>query len=70
MFIYCINNRGLEKYLTINKKYENIEDFVEIDEDFNWYRIINDKNISGTYDKSRFVTVDKWREIQLNKLLK
>jgi hypothetical protein len=67
MFVYCINNRGLEKYLTFEKKYEVIND----DFEFNWYKIENDKKQITDYDKSRFIApgTRAWREIQLKKLL-
>jgi hypothetical protein len=66
MFVFCVNNRGLEKYLTLDKKYEVIE---ETDE-FNWFKITNDKDQDTEYDRSRFAWGAKWRDRQLNKLLK
>ena len=66
MFVFCINNRGLEKYLTLDKKYEVIEET----EEFNWFKITNDKGRETEYDRSRFLWGARWRDRQLNKLLK
>lgn len=65
MVVYCINNRGLEKYLTLDKKYEVIEET----EEFNWFKITNDKGRENEYDRSRFLKLDKWRDRQLKKIL-
>ena len=68
MYVYCINNRGLEKYLTLEKKYE-VTDSHGYDEEFGQYTIVNDKGIENGYARTRFATVERWREYQLKKLI-
>ena len=70
MYVYCINNRGLEKYLTIEKKYE-VTDPHGFDEEFNQYTIVNDKGRENGYARSRFAEAgsQKWRDMQLKKII-
>ena len=69
-FVYCLNNRGLEKYLTLDKKYE-VTDPYGIDEELNQYTIVNDRGVEYGYARSRFAESgsQRWRNRQLNKLL-
>ena len=70
MYVYCTNNRGLEKYLTIEKKYE-VTDPHGFDEEFNQYTIVNDKGRENGYARSRFAEAgsQKWRDMQLKKII-
>ena len=72
MFVICINNRGIENYLTIDKIYDIDTTYLDRDEMANWYRIKNDKGHITEYDKSRFTKpgTRTWRDRQLNKILK
>ena len=70
MYVYCINNRGLEKYLTLEKKYE-VTDPHGYDEEFGQYTIVNDKGLENGYARSRFAEAgsQKWRDMQLKKII-
>jgi len=73
----CINNSGLEQYLTLYKEYEGYAGLTE-----DALKVITD-NVTITVSKehpeylwhlssvdlSRFATREEWREQQLNKLL-
>lgn len=69
-FVYCINNRGLEKYLTLDKKYE-VTDPHNLDEELGEHTIVNDAGAEFGYSRSRFAESgsQRWRERQLKKLL-
>jgi hypothetical protein len=62
----CIDNKGCEEELYINKTY------VEIESDYADEFCIIIKNefgiVSEYYQPLRFVTIDEWREIQLKKI--
>lgn len=62
----CINNKGYEEELHINKSY------VEIKSSYADKFCIVIKNelgmISEYYQPLRFVTIDEWRELQLKKI--
>lgn len=68
MYVYCINNRGLEKYLTLEKKYEVFDRYGN-DAEFGQYTIINDKGTQNPYSRSRFADTEKWRDYQLRKII-
>jgi len=63
----CIDNRGYEKHLIVGKTYIEIEsNFV----DKNCILIKDETGIASEYYyPSRFVSIDEWREGQLNKIL-
>ena len=85
MRIVCINNmvkrtnsngesyEKPDKFLIIGKSYET---FMEADQ-FERCRVVGlyEENQDGAipydrvYDKNLFVTIDEWREMQLNKLI-
>ena len=62
----CINNKGYEEELHMNKSY------VEIMSSYADQFCIVIKNelgiVSEYYQPLRFVTIDEWRELQLNKI--
>jgi hypothetical protein len=62
----CINNKGYEEELHINKSY------VEIKSSYADKFCIVIKNelgmISEYYQPLRFVTIDEWRDLQLKKI--
>jgi hypothetical protein len=62
--VVCINNKGFEKWLTIGKHYEILEEW-EYD-----YYIINDINWHGWYFKEWFKTLSEIRNEKIDKLLK
>jgi len=70
MHVFCTNNRGIENYLTLEKKYEVIDPH-GFDEEFDQYTIINDKGIENGYARSRFAQAgsQKWRDLQLKKII-
>ena len=62
----CIDNRGYDEELTLNKVYTNIESGYA---DPFCIVIKNDIGIvSEYYQPLRFVSIDEWREIQLKKI--
>jgi flagellar basal body rod protein FlgF len=61
-------SQGLQYELTYGKVYDTLPSSnMPLDED-NWW-IVNDRNQSEYYFKNIFVTIEEWREIQLNKLV-
>ncbi len=65
MKIVCIDNKGIENQLTLNKKYDIIPDNVD-----SLYHISkNDLGYLDWYGKSRFISLENYREGQLNSLL-
>lgn len=67
MKVVCIDNRinrGNDKEeLTMYKAYDIIN------EDVGTYYIRNDLGKCYDYNKTRFITIDEWRRIQLKKIL-
>jgi hypothetical protein len=67
MKVVCIDNRinrGIDKEeLTLYKTYDIIN------EDVGTYYIRNDLGKFYDYNKTRFITLDEWRRIQLKKIL-
>lgn len=63
----CIDNRGYEKHLVVGKTYTEIEtNFV----DHQCILIKDETGIASEYYyPSRFVSIEEWREMQLNKIL-
>lgn len=63
----CIDNRGYEKHLVVGKVYtEIITGFI----DHQCILIKDETGIPREYlYSSRFVSIDEWREMQLNKIL-
>ena len=63
----CIDNRGYEKHLVVGKVYTEINtNFV----DHQCILIKDETGIPHEYHyPSRFVSIDEWREMQLNKIL-
>lgn len=68
--IVCIDVKGIGKSkpisLTLYNTYTVVEDNNSIG---NSISVLNDDNEVGQYWKERFITLDKWREQQLNKLI-
>jgi hypothetical protein len=68
--IVCIDIKGIGKSkpiaLTLYNTYTVVEDNNSIG---NSISVLNDDNEVGQYWKERFITLDKWREQQLNKLI-
>ncbi len=66
MILICIDNRGIEDIFTLDKQYTTVDDCYE-----KYYHLFNDKGnpllILG--DNVRFLTIDEYREKQLNKIL-
>jgi len=62
----CIDNRGYDEELTLNKVYTNI------DSDYADPFCIVIKNdigmVSEYYQPLRFISIDEWRDIQLKKI--
>jgi len=70
----CIDNKGCEEELYINKTY------VEIESDYVLTRNLNTSDefciviknelgiVSEYYQPLRFISIDEWREIQLKKI--
>ena len=77
MKLVCINNISLEEGyippLTIGKIYESIEPNNKLDlyiwEDDSNYYIINDTGYKSWELIENFITLNKWRELQLEKLI-
>jgi hypothetical protein len=68
-----INSHSLSDELTYGKVYDILPNRVGFDsrlviDSNNWW-IINDKGQEQYYFKFMFVTLEEWREIQLNKIL-
>jgi len=66
--VVCINTNELTKeplYLTYGKVYDHID----YDEGVtSFISIIDDSGIEFDHRKDRFISLDKWREKQLNEL--
>lgn len=81
MKVVCINNIELSKdsygkprhnrlALTIGKTYESISDEQIISQNVRFYVIEKDNNDESKYYAANyFVTLDVWREMQLNKII-
>ena len=68
--IVCIDIKGVGKSKPIALTLHNIYTIVEHgDPIHNSFNILNDDNEIGQYWSKRFITLDKWREQQLNKIL-
>ena len=70
----CIDNRGYEKHLIVGKVYtEIITGFIAdiiLRVDHQCILIKDETGIPSEYHyPSRFVSIDEWREMQLNKIL-
>lgn len=66
MKIVCVDNIGYESELTIGKTYDLIS---YSSRRFSPYKVLNDLSQVYSFDKERFITLDEWREIQLDKIL-
>ena len=81
MKIVCVNNIELSKdsyskprhrrlSLTIGQTYEAEPDGIFVLDKVNFYTLVKDNEEDYiTYPSNYFVTLDVWREMQLNKLL-
>lgn len=71
--IVCIDIKGIGKSkpiaLTLYNTYTVVEDNNSIGNSISVLSVLNDDNEVGQYWKERFITLDKWREQQLNKLI-
>lgn len=54
--------------LTLNKQYNVIFSYPELNS--TEYRILNDNNIESYYNSSMFITIEVYRERQIDKILK
>ena len=68
MKLICINNKNLSLSLTVNKIYEALFDLYP-DSDYHCYYIISDKGSGACYDGSYFMSLEEYRDAQLNKIL-
>lgn len=58
--------------LTYGKVYETIDfmgPLVELKYPDRYYQIINDRNHKEYYSKNTFVTLDTWRDMQINNII-
>ncbi len=62
MIVICIDNDGLLNALTINKQYHIIED------NYTYYHTICDTGDRHSFRKERFITLEEYREKQLNEI--
>lgn len=71
--IVCIDIKGIGKSkpiaLTLYNTYTVVEDNNSIGNSISVLSVLNDDNEVGQYWKERFITLDTWREQQLNKLI-
>ena len=68
--IVCIDIKGIGKSKPIALTLYNIYTIVVEDNTIgNSISVLNDDNEVGQYWKERFITLDKWREQQLNLIL-
>ena len=56
--------------LTYGKTYGVVESFFAVDlSSITQYKIINDNDCERWYDEALFISIEEWREKQLNELL-
>lgn len=68
--VVCIDIKGVGKSTPVALTLYNIYTIVEHDDTIhNAVNIVNDDNEIGQYWTDRFITIDEWREKQLNKIL-
>jgi hypothetical protein len=68
--ILCIDIKGVGKSTPVALTLYNIYTIVESDDPIHdAVNIVNDDNEIGQYWTDRFITIDEWREQQLNKIL-
>jgi hypothetical protein len=70
MKVVCIcNEGGFLYYLTINKVYDIIE-IPSVRRNVTLFRFKDDNDVERSYEvhKNIFITIDEWREKQLDKL--
>jgi hypothetical protein len=70
MKVVCIcNEGGFLYYLTINKVYDIIE-IPSVRRNVTLFRFKDDNDVERSYEvhKDIFITIDEWREKQLDKL--
>ena len=68
--VVCIDIKGVGKSTPVALTLYNIYTIVESDDPIhNAVNIVNDDNEIGQYWTDRFITIDEWREKQLNKIL-
>lgn len=69
----CLD-KGVVKNLTIGKDYQILGYNNGVHQDsgikYSGVWVINDSGIRQLYSSRRFIEIDQWREIQLNKLIK
>lgn len=63
MKVKCIDNKTIEKYLTINKIYLVIEDYKSS------YKIIDDNDKMLCYSKNRFIKVPEVNEVNKSEIV-
>ena len=72
MKIVCVNNIGYESELTIGKTYDlilRITAHQSSSRRFSPYKVLNDLGQVYSFNEERFITLEEWRESQLNKIL-
>lgn len=71
MIIVCIKtgNEDLSKLqLTVGKQYEVVDTYSDWGED-DQYVVLNDHGINYPYCMSRFVSLEEWRDKQIEKVI-
>ena len=66
MKIVCVDNIGYESELTIGKTYDLIS---YSSRSFSPYKVLNDLGQVYSFDEERFITLDEYREKQIDKIL-
>ena len=66
MKMVCINNKNIEKELTIGRLYYD----VYVEDNIYYHDIENDKNEYLTYQKNRFKALSEIRNDKIDKLLR
>jgi hypothetical protein len=70
MEVICIDNEGVETGLTLYKKYEIEESFTQDKIDLlKGFLVTNDIGSMGFYATNRFISIEEWRDKQLNKVI-
>jgi hypothetical protein len=61
--VVCIYDDGTN--LTKDKKYK----IISIEPMLNWFKVISDDGSLEEYSRRRFITIEEWRDQQLDKLI-
>ncbi len=69
MIIVCINNIGFPDELTINKSYNGSKKYITKFLGIVRYYLMNDLGDTFGYDGDRFITLEEYRETQIDNVL-